>query len=159
MTFGYTGQRNHKRGPIWGRVNRRKNTYRSSKESEVGLAVGSWLPQWVRETPVGSWYPGWLVIPQFVRDTPVGSWYPSLFVIPRESSPVLAPFFLRSSLRSEELGPTREKMGPALIACVCASFYTKPAKRPWMTFKTVSFKMLVSVIMFSSWYLSSTPSF
>ena len=40
--------------------------------------------------------------------------------------------------------------------------YEKPAKGPWMTFKTarlVSFKMLVSVIMFSSSYLSSKPSF
>ena len=36
-------------------------------------------------------------------------------------SPVLASFFLRSSLRSGGLGPTREKKGPALIACACAS--------------------------------------
>ena len=41
------------------------------------------------------------------------------------SSQVLAPVFLRSSLRSGGLGPTREKMGPALIACACANFYPK----------------------------------
>ena len=70
------------------------------------------------------------------------------------SSPVLAPFFLRSSLRSGGLGPTREKMGPALIACACASFYPKnlvkdlewPSKPPTRFIQL--FKMLVSVIMF-----------
>ena len=60
---------------------------------------------------------------------------------------VLAPFFLRSLLRYGEPGPTLEKMGPALIACACASFYPKslvkdlewPSKPP---------EMLVSVVIF-----------
>ena len=45
--------------------------------------------------------------------------------VPRAPSPVLAPFFLRSSLRSGGLAPRGKKMGPTLIACARASFNTK----------------------------------
>ena len=36
-----------------------------------------------------------------------------LLLLHKSYSPVLAPFFLRSSLRSGRLGPAREKMGPS----------------------------------------------
>ena len=49
--------------------------------------------------------------------------YRGVWIFLKVCSLVLAPFFLRSSLRSGGLGPRREKMGPALIAC--ANFYPK----------------------------------